>query len=263
LQPLEVYNMSTGITFNSYSLQTSTIITSEIDMESSPKTIAKVLSIAHASKATIPYLDYQNKTIRVSGTVIGTSVSSLDSALDTFRSYFNGKDKNLDIDYAGSTRRYIATAIITKIDRPHGLLHANFDIEFACSLAFGKATSNTTAWSASSRTSASYTTAHTFIGTAPYQLPKATITYSSVPGGGKVGFGNDANGQMIYVSRTWSNSDILVIDSYERTVTVNGSPVEYTGGFPEFAPGAQNMFYSDTFSSRTFDVLVEYPALYL
>src|SRR4051812_12167506 len=118
--------MATNISFDSNSLQTANILTDTIGHEQIPNKIAQMFQLAHANQSAIPFVSYASKSIRVSGKVIGSSIADLDSKLDTFRGYFLGTDKNLDIDYNGPTRRYVATVNGITIDRPGGLAYANF-----------------------------------------------------------------------------------------------------------------------------------------
>lgn len=195
---------------------------------------------------------------------MGSSSSDLDSRIDTFKSYFNGKDKNLDIQYGASTRRYIATANKITVTRQQKAYFARFTVDFVCTQPFGRNTSATTALNASGRTASSYTDNHTFLGSAPYQLPVITITYAAVSGGASfVSFGNNANGQGITITdQTWVASDVLEIDCMNKTVKKNGVEIDFLGAFPEFAPGSQNFTYSDGFTSRTLTENVIYYPMY-
>lgn len=260
----------TGISFDSNSLQTSTIATTTIDHGSIATKVAPLYALAHANASTIPFVSYPSKTINIAGTISAASITALDTALDTFRAYFQNKDKNLDIDYAGVTRRYIAMANAVTIDRPGGLNWAKFAIEFICTNPFGMATSSTNlssgfSPSATARTSSNYNDTVTFSGTAPYQLPVVTITLTATPGTptGYIQWGNGGNGQVITVQRTWANADVLVIDCAQKTVTVNGSPAAFSGGFPEFPPGVQTLQYIDSLGTRTFTISVVYTIGYL
>ena len=257
--------MATGITFDSNSLQTSSILTANIEHESISEKDAKLYAMAHANSSKIPFVSYPSRKIKVSGKIIGSGVSNLDSLLDTFRSYFRGQDKNLDIDYAGSTRRYIATLNGLAIDRPGGLQYANFEAEFVCTQPFGRNTATTSALSAAGRTAAAYVDLHTFLGTAPYQLPVITITITAVTGGtGSVVFANSANSQGITITgQTFVAADIIEIDCINKTVKKNGALIDFVGAFPEFPPGSQSMTYSDGFTTRTFTISVTYYPMYL
>jgi hypothetical protein len=395
---------TTNISFNGNSLQTSNILVSDIDHFDIPTKDATMYPLAHALGSAIPYVNYPSRAVAVSGMIYGSSVSDLDSRIDAFKYALSGTNKNLDIDYAGSTRRYIATLTRTGLSRPGGLLHAKFTLQFECPSPFGSDTGSTTALNSSGRTSASYLDSYTFLGTAPFQIPIATITLGSFassstnlctnPGfetdvsgwttqgyggsfsrvttqhnsgvasmqivnaatatfgfyggvqyqmtgltvgqtysiilymkgnaggeavqistnGGAIQsltlttgwvaysilfaagastayiyisgaaasstyflddvsitannaasmtWGNGGTGQTITLTRTWSAGDIVVIDGTQKTVTVNGSPINFLGAFPEFPPGSQTIQYSDTFVSRSMTELVTYTAAYL
>lgn len=255
----------TSISFDSNSLQTANIITSDIDHESHPAINAQIAQIAHANQSVMPFRTNPNKIIRISGKISDSSIANLDSRLDTFRSYFTGQDKNLDIGYNGTTRRYIATATDVQIARPNGLMYAEFSIEFTCLQPYGQDTTTQTALNATGRTLNAYTDAYTFLGTALWQRPIVTITLTAVTGGTSqsMTFSNNVTGQTITINRTWSAGDVVVIDATQKTVTVNGNNVAFTGAFPEFSPGAQTLSYTDSFTTRTFNINVVYYPMYL
>ena len=257
--------MSVNVAFAGNSLQTSSILTSNITVSDIPTKQAQLYPIAHGNLSRIPFVNYPSRTIKIDGKLIGGSVAGMDALLDTFKSYLTGQDQNLDIDWNGSTRRFTATVNSTTITRPNQLGWANFVVEFVCTNPFGQDTSTTTALSASGRTLGSYSDAYTFLGTAPYQYPITTVTLTAVTGGTSASMiiGNAGNGQAITVNRTWAAADVLVIDGTQKTVTVNGLPVNFTGAFPEFPPGAQTISYTDTFATRTFTISVVYTKEYL
>lgn len=265
--------MDGSITFNSNSLQTFDpttnvgIITDDIDLDSLADRILNLVALAHANSSTLPSDDFPSKSIPVTGTVVGSSAADLDSRLDTFRGYFNGKNKNLDIGYGGSTRRYIATVSGLSVKRSTNKKFAKFALQFVCTIPFGTNTSNTTALNGTGRTLSSYTDNYTFLGSAPFQLPVTTITLTAVSSTGsqQLAWGNNDTGQVIVItSSTWANGDVVVIDATNKVtpVTVNGVAVDYTGAVPEFSPGAHAMIYSDTFTSRTMTENVVYKKRY-
>lgn len=135
--------MATSVSYASNDIQTSTIITSLVDHESWPDLKAAIYEIAHANKSVVPYTVFPQKPILLRGTIVAASISALDTALDTFRGYFTGKDKNLDIGYGGGTRRYICTATSVDIRRPDGLNHALFTVELVATDPFGRDTFTT------------------------------------------------------------------------------------------------------------------------
>jgi tail protein len=256
--------VSTSISFAGNSLQTSNIITTDIQHAGLPTKKAQYYALSHANASYLPFVEYPTKPITISGTLNSDNIADMDALIDTFNTYFTAQDQNLDIGYNGTTRRYICTATSMQITRPGGLAWANFSVGFTCSNPFGMDTSSTTLLSASGRTLGLYTDTETFGGTAPFQLPIITITLTAVSdaGGGYITYGNNTTGQVIAVNRTWANGDVLVIDCTQNTVTVNGVAVNFSGAFPQFAPGSQVLGYADSFASRTFTISVTYTKLY-
>jgi phage-related protein len=259
----------TGVSFDSHDFQSFDgnhgIYVIDIQHAGKSAKRAQAYALSHANASAIPFVEYPSKPITISGKIIGTSIADCDSLIDSFNSYLVTQGGNLDIDYNGSTRRYIATATSIDVNRPGGLNWADFDITFTCTQAFGQDVNQTTILNPTGRTSATYSDNYTFVGTAPYQTPIFTLTYTAVSGATNkaVIIGNSGNGQEITVQRTWSNGDVLVVDCSKSTVTVNGVPVDFTGAFPLFPPGAQTISYSDGFTSRTFNINVVYSVLYL
>lgn len=258
--------MSTNATFNSNDIQTANIILSAIEHESMPDYTAKLYELAHGNKSVIPYTTHPSKTIVLRGTLIDTSISALDTLIDTFKSYFKGRDKNLDIDYAGGTRRYVCTLKNSvKIQRDGGLSWAKFSVELVATEPFGKDTSNTTAVTGTGRTLGLYTDTYTFLGTAPIQYPVFTVTLTALTGGTAktITLGNDSTGQAISITRTWEVDDVLVVNTFDNTVKVNDVEVDFSGAFPTFETGSHDISYSDDLTTRTFNYSVVYAKRYL
>jgi hypothetical protein len=253
----------TSISFNSNSLQTNKIITQDIQHASIPTKDAKLYALAHASASAIPFTSYPSKTITITGRIFDDTVELLDATLDVFRGYFTVDNANLDIGYNNSIRRYIATMNVLDITRPGGLTYADFSLELICTQPFGQDITATTAIHAIGRTAASYTDLITMAGTAPWQKPVVTLTYSAVVGSGAINFSNNANGQQITISGTRSAGDIVIFDSFNKRVQVNYVDYTFTGAFPEFPPGAASMQYSDGLTSRTFTYDIQYYPMYL
>lgn len=255
--------MNGDITYNSNDLQTYSasthvgILTNAIDHTNIPDKVATLYAKADANGSTIPAINYPSKKVTIAGSIHGSSQADLDSRIDTFKGYFTGKDKDLDIAYGSSTRRYVATPNIVSVTRQQKALFAKFTIEFICTQPFGLDTSTTNLWTAKTAfTSATFTEAPTVGGTAPYQLPVITITVNSFTGAGDyVQISNDNNNQELLVYGVGITAgDVIVIDCANRTVTVNGTEVDYSGTFLELEPGANSITYTDGFTTRSVDV---------
>lgn len=264
--------MNGDLTYNSNDLQTYTrssevgIITNSILHTSLPDKVMGLFGLADADGSSIPAINYPSKKINIAGVIKGSSQADLDSRIDTFKGYFTGKDKNLDITYGASTRRYIATANAVSVVRQQRALFAEFQVEFLCTNPFGLDTSTTNLWTAKNNfTSATFTETPTVGGNAPFQLPVITITIDALTGAGDyVQISNDNNNQelMIY-GLSLTAGDVIVIDCVERTVTINGDEVDYYGTFLELEPGANSITYTDGFTTRTVDVSAVYTKRWL
>lgn len=255
--------MNGDLTYNSNDLQTFNrttkvgINTNVINHTNLPDQIATLYAKADADGSSIPSTNFPSKKITIGGTIHGSTQADLDSRIDTFKGYFNGKDKNLDITYSSGTRRYVATKNAISIEREEKALFATFQIEFICTNPFGLDTSTSNLWTAKTGfTAATFTEAPTVGGNAPFQLPIITITLTAITGAGDyVQISNDNNGQELMVyGQGLANGDVIVIDSVERSVTINGVEVDWYGTFLELAPGANSITYTDGFTTRTVNV---------
>lgn len=258
--------MNGDITYNSNDLQTfnpSTgvgIITNRIDHTNIPDKIAELYAKADANGSSIPAINYPSKKIVIGGVIKGSSQADLDDRIDSFKGYFNGKDKNLDIAYGSGTRRYIATVNALSISRQQKVPFAEFTVEFICTTPFGLDTTATSIINTLNHTSGVLTVSPTISGSAPYQLPIFTITIDALTGDGDwFSISNNNNGQeMLIYNLGLVASDVVVIDCAERTVTVGGEPVDYSGVFLELEPGANSITYTDGFTTRTVDIVANY-----
>lgn len=266
--------MTGAVSFDSNNIQTYDpttdvgIIVNDFKISDLPQKVVNLYALANANHSVIPNVDYPSRQATLSGVIKGSSQSDLDSRIDVFNAYLRGKDKNLDVEKGGATRRFIATLNALSMEQNGSNFIAKWSAGFVCSSPFGSDTANTTALNATGRTSSSYADAYTFLGTAPFQLPIITITINSVTGGtGYLSFGNASNGQSVNITGvSFQAGDVLVInpaDENGELVKLNGDPVDYTGAVPEFEPGATTFNYADGFTARNFDINIVYKKLYL
>lgn len=249
--------MAINIAFNSFSLQTANILTADpIQADQMPDREFSSAARVRQDGAILTYAAFRDKTITLTGKVIGTSQTDLDQRLDAIKLQLAAFEANLDIDYNGGSRRYVATCdgsntTFTRIS----VLAATFTMTFICSSAYGTDTSATTVVSATAvTTSPKSITTSVFGGTAPYQLPTISYTLTSFTGAtsNTITFANSTTGQSISISRTWAAADVVVVNTLTKSVTVNGTAVDYQGVFPWFAPGVAGTFVvSDDMTVRS------------
>lgn len=265
--------MNGNISFDGNSLQTDYIKTEFIRHTDLPEKVATLYAVANANKSAIPAVEYPSKAISVTGALRvtddilsgNTLPEALDLLIDEFKGYFRGKEKNLDINYAGTTRRYTATVNTLGIDRGVNGKYAKFEIEFICTDPFGRETTATEIADEESYSSATLNMAPTIGGSAPQQLPIFTITLNTITGDGDyIQLSNDSNGQdMLLYGLGFEDGDVVVINCETRQVTVDGTLVDYRGVFLELEPGANSITYTDGFTTRDVDIQAEYYKRYL
>lgn len=247
--------MSTNISFNSYPLQTSNIITQDpILYDQTPARMLSSTPLIRTEASKLTFAAFQKKTITVNGRLLGTSVADIDSRLDTLKINLAAVEANLDIDNNGATRRYVATLLDSTFTRISPVATA-FTLDFLCSLAFGADTSSTTIVSSTAVTTTPKTVTTSSIGgTSPNQWVVMTYTLTTFTGStiNTVTFKNNTTTQQIAVSRAWTAADVVVVDCFNKTVTVNGTAVDYQGVFPYFSPAsAGTLIITDDFSARS------------
>lgn len=264
--------MNGDITFNTNDLQTFNVMTrvgintNLIEHTNQPDEVAALYALADADGSAIPAINYPTKKILIGGTIHGSTQANLDSRIDEFKGYFNGKEKNLDIAYGSGTRRYVATKNALSISREQKALFATFRVEFVCTVPFGLDTSTTDVWATKTGfTSATFTETPTIAGSAPYQYPVITITLTAITGDGDyVQISNDNNGQeLLLYGLGLETGDVIVIDALNRSVTVDGVEVAFYGTFLELEPGANSITYTDGFTTRTITISAVYTKRWL
>lgn len=264
--------MNGDLSFNSNDLQTYDpatdvgIITNVIDHTDAPDVAMTLLGLADADGTSIPTVNRPSKPIALAGAIKGSSQADLDSRIDTFKGYFVGKDKNLDITYGSGTRRYVATAGKVLVQRMQNAFIAKFQVPITSTGPYGLDTSTTNLWAAKSNFSSNtFTETPTVGGNAPYQLPIITIHIDTLTGTGDyVQISNDNNNQELLIyGQSLANDDTIIIDCEQRTVTLNGVEIDYYGTFLELAPGANSITYTDGFTTRSVDVSAVYTKRWL
>ena len=254
--------MASTISFNTYSLQTSNIITERILHTSSPENDLQTMQRMRRSGSFLMSNYWIKKIINATGNILATSVSDLDSRIDELKENLVGENLNLDIGYAGGTRRYRATIRRVEIEREH--FHNNwcpFSIEFVCADAFGKDTSSTSV-TQDSNTTSPFSKTFTISGSiGPY--PIITLDFVSGANVTVIKIENTTTGDSMTITRAFSDAESLVVDCDGMTVKVDGTEIDFSGVFPEFIVGSNVLQVTVTGSPFDIDLDITYVSLYL
>jgi hypothetical protein len=204
---------------------------------------------------------WRNRTIVIGGTIDATSSAHLASLVDTLKQNLSGRNKNLDVDYGGSTRRFKGS--LTRLEAPeefYNITHLPYTAEFNCQ-PFGYATSTTTV-DTEDVTASSHTDTITITGT--YKpLPIITLTFDTASDVTSVSFENTSTGDTIIIEESISQDNVLIFNIDEQKVTLNGDQVDFSGPIPEFQTGDNSYQIDIGSTSHQYDLSISYLPRYL
>lgn len=230
------------IQFDSTDLQNASYVPRNFKHESMPDRDLEILQLARDDGGVLVSERFASKIITIQGTLKASTQAALEALIDTYKELLSRKDKNLDISFAGGTRRYVAYARAFTIDRDHfHLLFVPYQIEFVVPGGMGVDTSETAAVNAVDA-DPTYTGAMTLAGSA---LPKPKITLTIGTGWTNalgIRFLNIDNNEECIITRSavFSNADVLIIDCDLKKVTLNAVEIPFYRVIPKFKIGTNN-----------------------
>lgn len=251
----------TDVQYDGQSIQTDNIILNQIDHESLDYKELNSQRLGNTPGGKLVDIEYRPRVIRISGTIIGTSKSDLETRLDNLKLLCNRQEKNLDIQYLTDYRRYKVTQALFAVTRQFfHINHVDFEIEFLCSrFPFGIPRDTSTVEFLAKTVGTFEGTTGVLKGTYEHPMPKIKMTINSATNLTKIYFENQTTGGSITIERDFSAGEELIIDPTEQTVRVDGVAVDFSGVFSEF--NLSNDF-KVIFTSTSHDVdvkLIYYP----
>lgn len=254
----------TGITYDSYSLNSDGVYTTETDVYSAPPINLQDEKLAESDGSIVVKRTVEPKIFQVEGFMTADTIANLETLLDTFKRNLNKLNQNFDIDYGAGTRRYVASPRNMMISRPKGLNTATWSVEFLAANPVGSDPVASTLLASTAITASQASASITVSGSYKAE-PVITMTLTAVTGGTTktVTITNDSTLRGLTVTRTWTAGDVLEIDTLNKTVYVNDTVVEFSGQFPSWEPGVSAVGYLDDFTTRTVDLSAQYFVRYL
>lgn len=227
-----------------------------------PKRNVSMSNLARTSNSKVNSGFYTERFIAVRIEISRSTRELTEQSLDTLMGILQAKDKALILNQSSTRRKYYATfsdAIIESTTE--GGSYLQMDLIFACSDKFGYDLGPTTLLSITTPfTSANRSDALIFNGSAEWQAPVISITYSAITGGTtkSVVIGNGSTGQQVTITRTWTAGDTITINPLDETapVRVNNTPVDFSGAILLWNKGIGYWYYNDTFTTRSFTGLI-------
>lgn len=218
-----------------------------------PKRDLSMSTIARTSQSAVNSGFWSERDIEVRVSISRTTRELMQDSLDQLMAVLQPLNKELILPQGTGMRKYYCSLSDAPVDKDGGS-YQELTLVFSCSDRYGYATTTTTVFTIPSTTAGTRSDQITLQGSAEWQTPVLTLTFSSITGGtnATVTVGNNGTGQAVSITRNWSSSDILVIDAYNKTVKVNGIAVAFIGAIPEWKSGVGVWYEVDNFSARTY-----------
>jgi len=237
--PIVISNTNNDIVFNSYGLQNSEIITSEVQ----PLTPGRIINTAGmpSNDGELFNSSYFKKgAVILRGRMFKNTAQELEDEIDTFKKAISQEKGNLDVSMVkgGTKRRYKATVMnfdsIFAGREKSDITTVPFSLKFLVHEGFAQDIN----FSSSGFTinDLEQTTALYNTGTRKCPL-RLTFNFGSVNGITAILIENLTTNQSIKVTNPLVDTDILTVDGYEKTVELNGSSIDFDGYFPELNTG--------------------------
>ena len=255
-------NSYTSVRFNNMDINNAVDITETASHNSAPNRSMSIYKIARRDGEKLVSAYFARKEITISGYIQASSKDDLEVLIDNFKSQFQVISGNLDIDYANKTRRYQATFSELTIPRdPDNTDWCPFMVKFIVPSGKGQDV-NFNNVNYLGITSSPYTGTFINLGSAE-ALPQITITVNTQTSLSAISLKGTAATPTLTITRTFSNSDVVVIDFSTYIVTVNGTAFNFTGAFPTWNSDSNTFVLTSTASARNLDVKFSYYPLYL
>lgn len=207
---------------------------------------------------------YGKRVINITAIIAQSTRNLMETSLAEIRRVLNPVNKTMSLPFENQYR-YVYECTLSNLtisDVAGGYCKVELEITAADPFSYDKIT--TELLNVVNLTSGDKTYPVTVEGTAD-QPPIVTVTIDSLTlsSVGTITITNPTSGASIEVSSVYDASDVLVIDCFNRTVTINGISNDFSGNFPTWESSDEYFTYQDDFTERQVDVNVIYTKRYL
>jgi len=227
------------------------------DFTKLPNRDIKIYKLARRSLSIITSSEYTDKPVDVWADICSGTRQETEATVTQLKALLQDQNGDLAVLEAGLEVDYTAT--LNEFNIEWNGNHAYAHLVFLASDPIGTSTAELTLTSITGITTSSNSA--TFLVSGSYKAePVITVVINTVTGGtgGSISLVNARTSQGITITANFVNGDILQIDSLNYTATINGIDVDFEGIFPVFPPGSQQLGYSDTFTTRSADLVATY-----
>lgn len=254
-----------NLEYNGYSLQDGDTISSIIDAFSTPSRELVTFKVPRADGEGWNGDYFRERRIKVSGIIEAATSSLLETELDSFKMSMCAQQGLLALKINGEIREIVAN--LEKPEEMFGrregyhITFTPFDLAFLAiepmwhSLDYQSQTFEDV-------TSLAYIDAIEVTGTYKAQ-PVIVIIVQAATAITGIAFSNTTNGDEISITETIAINDVIVIDSEQKSLTLNGVEVAYDGIFPELDIGSNDITITSTGTSIEYTATIKYRKTYL
>jgi len=247
------------ITFDNTSITNAVFQVKKITSENADSVELNMYDLARQRGGFIVNRELRPRTITITGNITGSSASNLEEHIDEIKELFSRRAKNLDIQYASGTRRFVATCSSMTVNRDYyHVTFAPYEATFVIPAGVGYATSETVE-DITGITDLVYSGSVTIAGTATPK-PRITITIQSETD--VTAFNLLANGEKMTIEDTFTAGDVIVINENTMKVTLNGDEHDFLGKFPSVIIGLNAFAITTTGTDVEYDLNIAYTKTY-
>lgn len=199
------------------------------------------------------------KPVLIEGFFDGEDITDAQSMYDTLAQALNRQERVLEVPHAGGSRQYVATPQNVVIQEPNGLNRLTFSFEFVVPEGSSEEPVASSLVTAQVVTTPTTTIPIDVAGSAKAR-PQITLTFGTITGGTDktVSVRNSRDYVGMTIERNWSSGDVVIIDSKNFAMYINGVKTEHSGRFPSWDGGTGGLYYADTLTTRSVTIDVSY-----
>ena len=247
------------ISYNGFWLQNENIIISKIDFDNSHRIQSDTYYKPLIDGAGELNYFFREKIVNASWYMKAESEETMNNEIDRLKKILLQNQKDLIIKVNGNPRVAKASLINgdSLFDREHfHITFLPFTLQFRVLEKFRDITAQNylVSWQTADFIEEIYN------GGSAKVEPIITFVFNSASGVNEISF--VYNGNTITINETIATSDILIIDSREKKVTLNDVEVDYTGIFPIFETGLQS-YEVQVNGTKNFDTNIKFFNTYL
>lgn len=208
---------------------------------------------------------FRHNPIEASGYVQQSTAALLEAYLDTIRRNLRKREQNLDItDANGTVKRFVAT--VDNFDsmfadrQSFHVTYCPWKARFVCKTPFGQSRDYSSTFLSFSTSPTTQSIVNSGTAVAQPVLVLNFLTASSVSA---ITVTNSTTGESITYTASIAAGDIVVFDSEMKTVTKNGTAVDFSGAFLSLDTGANLISITVTGTSFSLEATYKFKTRYL